>query len=44
VISFIGFQSKEVSFSSSKTNLGVIQLAEDASLDEIIVTATFLCY
>ena len=40
VISFIGFQSKEVSFSSSKTNLGVIQLAEDASLDEIIVTAT----
>jgi len=40
VISFIGFQSKEVSFSSSKTNLGVIQLAEDSSLDEIIVTAT----
>jgi len=40
VISFIGFQSKEVFFSSSKTNLGVIQLAEDASLDEIIVTAT----
>lgn len=40
VISFIGFQSKEVSFSSSKTNIGVIQLAEDASLDEIIVTAT----
>jgi outer membrane cobalamin receptor len=40
VISYIGFQSKEVSFSSSKSNLGVIQLAEDASLDEIIVTAT----
>ena len=40
VISFIGFQSNEVSFSSSNSNLGTIQLQEDASLDEIIVTAT----
>jgi len=40
VISFIGFQSNEVSFSSSNFNLGTIQLQEDASLDEIIVTAT----
>jgi outer membrane cobalamin receptor len=29
-----------VSFSSSNSNLGTIQLQEDASLDEIIVTAT----
>ena len=40
VISFIGFQSNELSFSSSNSNLGTIQLQEDASLDEIIVTAT----
>ncbi len=40
VISFIGFQSKEVSFSSSNANLGTIQLQEDDSLDEIILTAT----
>ena len=40
VISFIGFQSNEVSFSSSNSNLGTIQLQEDDSLDEIIVTAT----
>jgi outer membrane cobalamin receptor len=40
VISFIGFQSKEVSFSSSNAKLGTIQLQEDDSLDEIILTAT----
>ena len=40
VISFIGFQSKEVSFSSSNAKLGTIQLQEDDSLDEIIITAT----
>jgi len=41
VISFVGYKSKEVAFSSSKTNLGTIQLEEDDSiLDEIVVTAT----
>ena len=40
VISFIGYKSKEVTFSSSKTNLGSIQLEEDATLDEVIITAT----
>ena len=40
VISFIGFQSNEVSFSSSNSNLGTIQLQEDAnSLDEIVITS-----
>tara|TARA_B110000046_G_scaffold185997_1_gene231166 strand:+ start:5075 stop:7615 length:2541 start_codon:yes stop_codon:yes gene_type:complete len=40
VVSFIGYKSKEVAFSSSKTNMGSIQLEADASLDEIILTAT----
>ena len=40
VVSFIGFKSKEVAFSSSKANLGSIQLEEDSVLDEIVVTAT----
>ncbi len=40
VISFIGYKSKEVAFSSSKTNMGSIQLEADSSLDEIILTAT----
>jgi iron complex outermembrane recepter protein len=40
VVSFIGFKTREVSFSPSKSNLGNIQLEEDAILDEIIVTAT----
>jgi iron complex outermembrane receptor protein len=41
IVSFIGYKSKEVTFSSSNVNLGNIQLDEDAgSLDEIIVTAT----
>ena len=38
VISFIGFATKEVTFSSTNANLGSIQLAEDSSsLDEIVV-------
>jgi hypothetical protein len=38
VVSFIGYKSKEVLFSSSKANLGAIKLKEDAnSLDEIVV-------
>ena len=41
VVSFIGFSSKEVTFSTSKTNFKSIQLEEDSgSLDEIVVTAT----
>ena len=41
VISFVGYETKEVSFSSSNNNLGTIQLTEDSSiLDEIVVTAT----
>jgi outer membrane cobalamin receptor len=40
VISFIGYTRKEVAFSSSKTNIGTIRLAEDAYLDEIVVMAT----
>ena len=40
VISFIGYKSKEVAFSSSKTKIGSIQLEQDSSLDEIILTAT----
>ena len=41
VISFVGYSDKEVSFSSSKTDLGTIELTEDSSvLDEIVVTAT----
>ena len=40
VVSFIGFKSKEVAFSSSKKNL-TIQLVEDSgTLDEIVITAT----
>jgi len=41
VISFIGFNKREVSFSSAKANLKTIKLTEDAgALDEIVVTAT----
>jgi iron complex outermembrane receptor protein len=41
VVSFVGYNNKEVSFTSSKTNLGTIQLTEDSSvLNEIVVTAT----
>ncbi|QTE24174.1 TonB-dependent receptor [Polaribacter cellanae] len=38
VVSFIGYNNKTVVFSSSKTNLGTIQLTEDAdSLDEVVI-------
>ena len=40
VVSFIGYKTKEIIFSSSKATLGAIQLEEDASLDEIVLTAT----
>ena len=41
VISFVGYNRKEVTFSSSKANLGTIALEVDANvLDEVIVTAT----
>ncbi|WP_165734363.1 carboxypeptidase-like regulatory domain-containing protein [Polaribacter sp. 20A6] len=41
VISFIGFTNREVTFSTSKANLKMIKLTEDAgALDEIVVTAT----
>ncbi len=40
VVSFIGYKSKEVSFSSSKANIGRVQLEEDSVLDEIVITAT----
>ena len=41
VISFIGFTNREVAFSTSKANLKMIKLTEDAgALDEIVVTAT----
>ena len=40
VVSFIGYKSTEVAFSSSKKNL-TIKLVEDAgALDEIVITAT----
>jgi outer membrane receptor protein involved in Fe transport len=39
VVSFIGFKTREVSFSSSRPNMGNIQLKEDAELDEIIVVS-----
>ncbi len=40
VVSFIGYKSKEVNFSSSKANIGTVQLEEDSVLDEIVITAT----
>ncbi len=40
VASFVGYINKEVVFSSSKTNLGTIQLEMSNTLDEIVVTAT----
>lgn len=41
VISFVGYETKEVSFSATNNNLGSILLTEDSSvLDEIVVTAT----
>lgn len=40
VVSYIGYKTKEVAYSSSKANLGSIELEQDAILDEIVVTAT----
>jgi len=41
VITFVGYITREVSFSSAKANLGTIQLTEDSNtLDEIVVNAT----
>ncbi|PQJ21911.1 carboxypeptidase-like regulatory domain-containing protein [Tenacibaculum sp. SG-28] len=41
VITFVGYTTNEVTFSSSKTDLGTIQLKEDGSvLEEIVITAT----
>ena len=41
VVSFIGYKTVEVSFSSTKSNVGTIQLEEGGStLDEIIITST----
>ena len=40
VISFIGYKTKNVTFSSSKAKMGNIQLVEDSTLDEIVITAT----
>ena len=41
VVSFVGYVTKEVSFSSSNSNLGTIQLSEDANtLDEVVVVGT----
>jgi iron complex outermembrane receptor protein len=39
VISFIGYKSKEVSFSTANSNLGTIKLDEDNSLDEIVLVS-----
>ncbi|UAM97406.1 TonB-dependent receptor [Polaribacter litorisediminis] len=39
VVSFIGYKTKEVSYSSAKTNLGKIVLLEDSTLDEIVVVS-----
>ncbi|WP_339884030.1 TonB-dependent receptor [Polaribacter vadi] len=39
VISFIGYKSKEVSFSAANSNLGTIKLDEDNSLDEIVLVS-----
>lgn len=41
VISFVGYNKKEVTFSSSRTNLGTIALEVNSNvLDEVVVTAT----
>ncbi|NVK53617.1 MAG: carboxypeptidase-like regulatory domain-containing protein [Flavobacteriaceae bacterium] len=38
VFSFVGYQTKQVAFSTAKTNLGTIQLTEDANtLDEVVI-------
>ena len=40
VISFVGYNNKQATFSLTKTNLGTIQLESSNTLDEIIVTAS----
>ncbi len=41
IVSYIGYESKEIAFSSSKTKLGTIQLKVGGDvLDEIVITAT----
>ncbi|MGB0890842.1 MAG: TonB-dependent receptor, partial [Flavobacteriaceae bacterium] len=41
VISFVGYSTKEVAFSSSKTNLGTIALDVDSNvLDEVVIVST----
>ncbi|CAA0216409.1 TonB-dependent receptor [Tenacibaculum maritimum] len=40
IVSFVGYSNKQVAFSSSKVNLGKIQLEASNTLDEIVVTAT----
>lgn len=38
VISYIGYKTKEIAFSSSKTNVGTIVLSEDSnSLEEVVI-------
>ena len=38
VISFVGYNNREVDFSSAKNALGYIQLTEDANtLDEVVI-------
>ncbi len=38
VISYLGFRTKEISYNSSKTNLGTIKLLEDEnSLEEVVI-------
>ncbi|CAA0170873.1 TonB-dependent outer membrane receptor [Tenacibaculum maritimum] len=39
IVSFVGYSNKQVAFSSSKVNLGKIQLEASNTLDEIVVTA-----
>ncbi len=41
VISFVGYETKEIAFSSAKTNLGTIKLVEGGDvLDEIVIIGT----
>ncbi|TXD52442.1 MULTISPECIES: TonB-dependent receptor [unclassified Polaribacter] len=39
VISFIGYKTKQVPFSSAKRKVGTVVLEEDATLDEIVVVS-----
>ena len=40
VVSFIGYQAKEVAFSSAKNNFNIQLLEDTGALDEIVITAT----